>query len=234
MHAIYKRELKSYFTSAIGYVVIMTFVFFASLFFVSYNIMGDSANMSGVFSSLMLICVFIIPILTMRTFSDELRQKTDQALLTSPVSLTGIVMGKFLAALTVFAIGLSSTVIFAIILGATSALDTWVVVGNIVGMLLVGIALISIGVFISSLTESQVVAAVGGIFVMLMLFLLDNLSSIIQTPAIQSFIKAISINDRYSNFALGIFNLSDAVFYLSIAVLFVFFTVRVLEKRRWS
>lgn len=234
MHAIYKRELKSYFTSAIGYVVIMTFVFFASLFFVSYNIMGDSANMSGVFSSLMLICVFIIPILTMRTFSDELRQKTDQALLTSPVSLTGIVMGKFLAALTVFAIGLSSTVIFAIILGATSALDTWVVVGNIVGMLVVGIALISIGVFISSLTESQVVAAVGGIFVMLMLFLLDNLSSIIQTPAIQSFIKAISINDRYSNFALGIFNLSDAIFYLSIAVLFVFFTVRVLEKRRWS
>jgi len=234
MYAIYKRELKSYFTSAIGYVVIMAFVFFASLFFVSYNIGGDSATMTGVFSSLMLICVFIIPILTMRTFSDELRQKTDQALLTSPVSLIGIVMGKFLAALTVFAIGLSSTVIFAIILGATSALDTWVIVGNIVGMLLVGIALISIGIFISNLTESQVVSAIGGIFVMLMLFLLDNLSSVIQTPAIQSLIKAISINDRYSNFALGIFNLSDAVFYLSIAVLFVFFTVRVLEKRRWS
>jgi ABC-2 type transport system permease protein len=212
----------------------MAFVFFASLFFVSYNIGGDSATMTGVFSSLMLICVFIIPILTMRTFSDELRQKTDQALLTSPVSLIGIVMGKFLAALTVFAIGLSSTVIFAIILGATSALDTWVIVGNIVGMLLVGIALISIGIFISNLTESQVVSAIGGIFVMLMLFLLDNLSSVIQTPAIQSLIKAISINDRYSNFALGIFNLSDAVFYLSIAVLFVFFTVRVLEKRRWS
>jgi ABC-2 type transport system permease protein len=101
-------------------------------------------------------------------------------------------------------------------------------------MLLVGIALISIGIFISNLTESQVVSAIGGIFVMLMLFLLDNLSSVIQTPAIQSLIKAISINDRYSNFALGIFNLSDAVFYLSIAVLFVFFTVRVLEKRRWS
>jgi ABC-2 type transport system permease protein len=212
----------------------MALVFFASLFFVSYNIGGDSATMTGVFSSLMLICVFIIPILTMRTFSDELRQKTDQALLTSPVSLIGIVMGKFLAALTVFAIGLSSTVIFAIILGATSALDTWVIVGNIVGMLLVGIALISIGIFISNLTESQVVSAIGGIFVMLMLFLLDNLSSVIQTPAIQSLIKAISINDRYSNFALGIFNLSDAVFYLSIAVLFVFFTVRVLEKRRWS
>lgn len=234
MYAIYKRELKSYFSSAIGYVVIATFVFFASLFFVSYNIAGDSSKMSSVFQSLLLIYIFIIPILTMRTFSDEKRLKTDQALLTAPVSLLGIVMGKFLAALTIFAIGLSSTVIFALILGACSTVEAWVIVGNLVGMILVGAALISIGVFISNLTESQIIAAIAGVFVMLLLFLIDNLSNLISNTAIQSAIKAISISDRYGNLAMGIFNLSDAVFFLSVAALFVFLTVRMLEKRRWS
>lgn len=234
MFAIYKRELKSYFSSAIGYVVIATFVFFASLFFVIYNLLYDTASMTSVFGSMMLIYVFLIPILTMRTFSEEKRQKTDQALLTAPVSLTGIVLGKFFAAFTIYAIGLSCMVIFAVILAAFTTVETWVIVGNIIGMLLVGAALISIGVFISNLTESQIIAAVAGIFVMLLLFLLGNFASLTDSTAIQNIINSISITERYNNFSLGIFNLSDAVFYLSVAVLFVFFTVRMLEKRRWS
>lgn len=234
MFAIFKREIRSYFSSAIGYVVVATFVFFASLFFVVYNIESDSGSVSNMFGSLMLIYVFIIPILTMRTFSDEKRMKTDQALLTAPVSLIGIVLGKFFAALTVFAIGLSSTVIFSIILGASTTLETWVAVGNIVGMLLVGAALISIGVFISNLTESQIIAAIASIFIMLLLFLLGNLASMVSSTVLQNIIKGISISQRYNNFSLGIFNLSDAIFYLSVAVLFIFFTVRMLEKRRWG
>jgi ABC-2 type transport system permease protein len=170
----------------------------------------------------------------MRTFSDEKRQKTDQALLTAPVNLTGIVMGKFLAALTIYAIGLFSYVIFALIVGASATLDTWSVVGNIVAMLLVGAAFISIGIFISNLTESQVISAVAGIIVLLVLFLLDTFANVSSVPFINNIISAISINNRYSKFAAGIFNLSDAVFYLSIAVSFVFLTVRLLEKRRWS
>lgn len=234
MFAIYKRELKSYFSSAIGYVVIATFVFFASLFFVIYNLASDSSSMSGVFGSLMLIYVFIIPILTMRTFSEEKKQKTDQALLTAPVSLIGIVMGKFLAAFTIYVIGLSCTAVFALILAACSTVETWVIVGNIVGMLFVGAALIGIGIFISNTTESQIIAAIAGIFVMLLLFLLGNISSLVQVTWIQNLVDGLSINQRYNNFSLGIFNLSDAVFYLSAAVLFIFLTVRMLEKRRWS
>lgn len=234
MFAIYKRELKSYFSSAIGYVVLATFIFFASLFFVVYNLVYDTSNMTNIFGSMMLIYVFLIPILTMRTFSEEKRQKTDQALLTAPVSLTGIVMGKFFAAFTIYAIGLSSMVIFALILAAFSNVETWVIVGNIVGMLLVGAALIAIGIFISNLTESQIIAAVASIFVMLLLFLLGNFASFTDNTVIQDIINSLSITQRYNNFSLGIFNLSDAVFYLSIAVLFVFFTVRMLEKRRWS
>lgn len=234
MLAIYKREIKSYFTSAIGYVFIAAFVFFASWFFISYNIGSDSSDLSSVFSNMLLVYVFIIPILTMRTFSDEKRQKTDQALLTAPVNLFGIVMGKFLAALTIYAIGLSCTIIFALIVGASATLETWSVVGNIVAMLLVGASFIAIGEFISNLTESQVVAAVAGIFVLLFLFLLDSISSIVQVTFIQNLISAVSINNRYQNFALGIFSLPDAVFYLSIAAIFIFLTVRMLEKRRWS
>jgi ABC-2 type transport system permease protein len=234
MHAIYKREIKSYFSSAIGYVVIATFVFFASMFFASYNIASDTSNMSGVFSSLLFIDVFIIPILTMRTFSEEKRQRTDQALLTAPVSLMGIVMGKFLAAFTVFAIGLSCTAVFGIILAACSTVQPWVIIGNIVGMLFVGTALIAIGVFVSNTTESQIIAAIASIFILLLLYLIGNISSLIQITFIQNILNNISISARYSNFALGIFNLSDAVFYLSIAAIFVFFTVRMLEKRRWG
>lgn len=234
MFAIYKRELKSYFSSAIGYVVLATFVFFASLFFAIYNLVYDTTSMTNVFGSMMLIYVFLIPILTMRTFSEEKRQKTDQALLTAPVSLTGIVFGKFFAALTIYAIGLCSLIIFALILAAFATVETWVIVGNIVGMLLVGAALISIGIFISNLTESQIIAAIASIFAMLLLYLLSNFATLTDNTVIQNIITSISITDRYTNFAVGIFNLSDAVFYLSIAVLFVFFTVRMLEKRRWS
>lgn len=234
MQAIYKRELKSYFSSAIGYVVIATFVFFASVFFVSVNIMTDTPNMSGVFSNMMLVYVFIVPIITMRTFSEEKRQKTDQALLTAPVSLFGIVMGKFLAALTVYAIGMSCTVIFALIIGMSGTLDTWVVVGNFVGMLLLGAALISVGVFISSLTESQVISAIATIFILLLLFLLSNFASATSNSTFQAIITSISISNRYQNFSIGIFDLSDTVFYLSMCAIFSFLTVRVLEKRRWS
>lgn len=234
MLAIYKREIKSYFTSAIGYVFIAAFVFFASWFFNTYSIFSDSSDMSSIFGNMLLIYVFIIPILTMRTFSEEKHQKTDQVLLTSPVSLTGIVLGKFFAALTIYAIGLCSYVVFALIIGASSTLDTWAVIGNIVAMLLVGAAFISIGIFISNLTESQVISAVAGIVVLLLLFLLDSVANVVKVQFIQNLISSISINNRYQEFALGIFNLSDAVFYLSISVAFVFLTVRVLEKRRWS
>lgn len=234
MQAIYKREMKSYFSSAIGYVVIATFVFFASVFFVNINISTDTPNMSGVFSNMMLVYVFIVPIITMRTFSEEKRQKTDQALLTAPVSLFGIVLGKFLAALTVYAIGMSCTVIFALIIGMSGTLDTWVVIGNLVGMLLIGAALISVGVFISSLTESQVISAIATIFILLLLFLLSNFASATSNATIQSIITSISISNRYQNFSIGIFDLSDTVFYLSMCAIFSFLTVRVLEKRRWS
>ena len=160
MGAIYKRELKSYFTSPIGYVVLAIFFVFAGLFFTIIFQQG-SPDLSPLFSSMFMIVLFIIPILPMRIFSDEKRQKTDQLLYTSPVKLSGIVMGKYLAALTVFGIGVGITILYQVIIAFFITPDWMVYLGNLLGMLLLAASLIAVGMFISALTESQLVAAVG-------------------------------------------------------------------------
>lgn len=234
MLAIFRREFKAYFSSAIGYVFLGVFLFFAGFLFVLSNIFAGSSDMSSLFSSLTFIYIIIIPILTMKIFSEERKQKTDQALLTAPVSITGIVMGKFLSALSVFAIGLSSTALFALIMATVAHVEGFVVLGNIVGMLLIGSALISIGIFISSLTENQVIAAVGSLAIILLLYLIGGITSFFQVDFVQKIVDFVSFLNRYNNFSMGIFNISDAVYYLSIAAVFLFLTTRVLEKRRWS
>lgn len=234
MLAIFRREFKAYFSSAIGYVFLGVFLFFAGLLFLVGNIFAGSSDMSSLFSTLTLIYIIIIPILTMKIFSEERKQKTDQALLTAPVSITAIVMGKFLSALSVFAIGLSSTALFALIMATVAHVEGFVVLGNIVGMLLIGSALISIGIFISSLTENQVIAAVGSLAIILFLYLIGVITSFFQVDFVQKIVDFVSFLNRYNNFSMGIFNISDAVYYLSVAAVFLFLTTRVLEKRRWS
>lgn len=233
MTAIFKREMKAYFSSAIGYVFLAVFLFFAGYFFFIGNVMQQTSSMSSFFNNIVFIFMFLLPILTMRLLSEDKKNKTDQILLTSPVSVYGIVFGKFFAALAVYGIGLSSAVIFGILMAAMANVQGFVIVGNLVAMLLVGAALISIGLFISGLTESQVIAAVVSFFIMLLLFLIDNFSK--STNAVLSAVaNALSITGHYTNFSMGIFNIPDAIFYLSIAAIFLFLTFRVLEKRRWS
>lgn len=234
MTAILKREFQSYFTSAIGYVFLGVFYFFAALFFVSYNLASNTTNTSTLFTTLILTFVVLIPVLTMRLMCEEKKQRTEQLLLTAPVSLFGMVMGKFLAALAVFAMGLASVVLFSLTMAAYVSIDGVVILGNLIGLLLLASALISIGIFISSLTESQIISAVGSIFVILVLYLIGGFSSSVNNKVVAAILSALSVSSRYTNFSMGIFNLGDAVYYLSIAAIFIFLTVRVLEKRRWS
>ena len=234
MIAIYKRELKSYFSSAIGYVFLAVFYLFAGFFFMMYELQQNSASMTSLYSSLIVIFVFLIPVLTMRLLCEEKKQKTDQLLLTSPVSLFGMVFGKFLAALTIYALGLAVTVVYSFVLALFVQMDTFVILGNILGELLLGAGLIAIGVFISNLTENQVIAAVASFFIMLMLYFVDTVSSMVNNHIVSVLLNSISIYSRFSNFSLGILNLGDAVYYFSLAAVFLFLTVRMLEKRRWS
>jgi ABC-2 type transport system permease protein len=234
MVAILKREFRGYFTSAVGYVFLAVFYFFAAYFFCLDNLASNSTNVSNLFNSMVIIFVIIIPVLTMRLLCEEKKQKTDQLLLTSPISLSGMVMGKFLAALAVFAIGLASMVVFGLTMAVYVNVDTFVIFGNIIGTLLLASAMISIGLFISSLTENQVVSAIASVAVLFVLFLIGSLSSAITNTFLQALVSALSISSRYTNFAMGIFNLGDAVYYFSIAAVFIFLTVRMLEKRRWG
>lgn len=233
MTAIFKREFKSYFTSPIGYVCLVAFFFFEGVNFASLLASGY-ASISYLFESMFTITLFLIPILTMRLLSEDKRQKTDQALLTAPVSLWGIAFGKFLAALSMFLLAFAPTLVYQVIFAAMASVDWLVFLGNLLGTALLGASLIALGLFISSLTESQVVSAVGSFAVSLFIILLDSLASMLNVEFVTKLVGYVSFSGRYSNFTSGIFNISDFVFFVSFAAVFIFLTVRVLEKKRYS
>ena len=233
MLAILKREMQNYFASPIGYTFLAVFYFFAGMFFSSV-LYANTTDVTYVFSSLFTVLIFIIPLLTMRSMSEDKKQKTDQLLLTSPINLSGLVMGKFLAAFLMYCIALAVTVVYSLILAAFAAPEWSLVIGNIFGALILGAALIAIGVSISSLTENQLIAAVGSFAVMMFIMMIDGFASLIPVDFIANIILSLSFMSRYEDFVSGILNISNVLFFVSIAVVFIFLTVRVLERRRWN
>lgn len=234
MSAVYKRELSGYFNSAIAYVVLAVYFFFSGFFFYLYCFVGDSTSLSYVFANMFYIVMFIIPVLTMKTFAEEKRQKTDQALLTSPVSLTEIVLGKFLGAFTIYAMCCAIFLLYGVVISFFGQPQWSVVLCTLLGILLLGGAMIAINIFISSLTESMVVAAVVGMAVGLVIDTMGYLISLIPVDWLSAILEKINFLNYYTNFTYGILSIVDVMFYLSVTGLFIFFTVRVLERRRWS
>lgn len=241
MTAIMKREFASYFTSPLGYVYLAVFYGFSGLFLWMTCLTGASADMSVVFLWMFFIMVILIPILTMRTMADDKRQKTDQLTLTSPVSLFGLVAGKFLAAFFIFLIGAAIMLVYAVGLSAavansgTGAVFNWAgFFGNFVGIILMGSVFISAGIFISSLTENQMIAAIGSIGINILLCLFDIISNFVTAPFLKNIIIALSVLYKYQEFTYGIFSLKNILFFLSLIAVFNFFTMRVIERRRWS
>ena len=234
MSAIYKRELNAYFTSPIAYVVYAVAAFFGGMFFWGCVLTADTTDMTYVFLNMTSVIIILVPILTMRLFSEEKNKKTEQGLLTAPVNLLQIVLGKYFAALTVYASMMLIFVIYGIII-STFVTPSWATIFcNILGLMLFGAALISIGTFISSLTESQIVAAIVSIGAGLLISYIDTIASSVGVEFIQTILSSISFTTPYQNFALGLIKLSDVIFFLSVPTLFVFFTVKVLERRRWN
>lgn len=234
MTAILKRELGSFFHSAIGYIVLAVFYAFAGLFFYLYCLYSNSASLTNVFGNMFLVILFVVPIITMKSFSEERKQKTEQALLTSPASIFQIVMGKFLGAFVMYCICIAIFLVFALVICFFTTPQWSVVLGNFVGVLLLGGALIAIDIFISSLTESQVISAVVGVAAGLLIYMLDSLASLVTVDFIKTIISSISFLPHYTNFTNGIFSLADIVFFASVVGIFLFLTVRVFEKKRWS
>lgn len=226
----------SYFTSPIGYIFMAVFMAMSGIIFSIFTFLSNTTATATYFQLLLYIFIIVIPLLTMKLMSEERKLKTEQILLTSPVSISGIILAKFFAAFTMFAITfLASEVLhFAVLDKFAENINYAEVLGNIVGILLIGAAFIAIGLFISALTESQIIAAISTIAAILILICISMLANYIPNDFIAGTVRWFAILSRFTPFTVGIFDLASIVYYISLSVIFLFLSVRVYEKRRWS
>ncbi len=235
MGAVFRREVRAYFTSPIAYIFIAAFYLYTGNYFVNYNMAYGSTDLSYAFSSAFVIMMILLPLLTMRLMSEEKKQRTDQCLLTAPVSLGGIVAGKFFAAVCVFLCAMAIYVPYVIVLYTIAGSVEWAaIIGTMIALLLLGASFISIGIFVSSLTESQVVAAILSFAIIMFFYMLDMLAGMVSNETVSNIMVSLGFYSRYNEFTTGIFDLSSVIYFLSTIFVFNFLTVRVLEKRRWA
>lgn len=233
MKAIFKREFKAYFTSPIGYIVLGVMWAYSLILFVSLFSAG-SPDITTIFQSMFSMILFLLPLLTMRTFSEEKRLKTDQLYMTAPTSLLGVVMGKFFAAVAVFMIGMSITVLYEFIIMIYIVPEWLVFFSNIFGTFLMASAFIALGVLISACTESQVVSAIISFAAATVMMILDVVVTLFNVSWITDAAKWFSFSDRYNAFTVGTVDVSNILFFISFAAIFLYLTVRKLDKKRWS
>lgn len=258
MLAIYLKEMRSYFINPIGYVYLGVFLVFSALLCCYTTLISASYDTASYFTFLIFAFIILIPILTMRLFAEERKMRTEQLLLTAPVTITGMVLGKYFAALTLYVSGVLLSCInfiplYFIAHKEVSADEystllkhigpvTAEIVGSVIAIILLGAALIAVGTLISALTENQLSAAVitiGVIAVMVLLNVFNMLTDadgqpIIGSYLVRSVIDWISVISRFSAFSNGIFDYAALLYYASLAFVFLFLTVRVYEKRRWG
>ena len=233
MYAVFKREFRSYFSTPIGFIVLAVCYFFLGLYFSMIYSYGNP-QVSEIIVAMTTVIVFTMPVITMRLMSEDRRQKVDQALLTAPVSLTAIVLGKFFAALALLAIGFVPTLIFEIIVMSYVSVNIMSYIYALLGMLLLGSALISIGMFISSLTESSVVSAILTLVIIILVLYMSCFASMINVTWIANIVENAAFINVFEDFATNVFSVPDVVYFISISAAFLFLCVRSLDKRRWA
>lgn len=235
MFAIYTRELKSYFLTPIGYTFCGMFLVVSGLVFSQSTLISQSTSSLGeYFIWMMVIFAVLIPLLTMKLFADDKRNRTDQILLTSPVSVLGIVMGKYLAALTVFGATFFVNSFNFVLLFRYGTPNVISILMNIFGIFLLGAAFIAIGIFLSSLTENQLIAAVSAMGVNVAMLLISLIADEVEPYALRTVLKWFSVIDRFTPFTNQMLDVSAIVYYVSLAAIGIFLTTRVIEKRRWA
>ena len=235
MLAIYKREMRSYFTGVIGYVFLVLFLAVGGAIFCMTTLFSMSASVSTYYTYMLFVSAIILPLLTMKSFADERRTKTEQLLLTAPVSLTGMVIGKFLAAYTMFSGALIVDSLYFIILYRYAQVKTAMLIGNVVALLLVGMTFIAIGLFVSAITENQLSAAIGTMAIIIVFLAVGLLNTLLPNDFwLRYVINAVSVFSRFQTFTNGYFDLSSLVYYLSVSAIFIYLTVRVYDRRRYN
>ncbi len=243
MKAIFKREFASYFKSPIGYIFIGLFFAFSSLIFMTTNILYGTTSMTSYFVTNCYIFIVAVPLLTMKMFSEEKKLKTDQLLLTAPVKVTEIVLGKFLSGLAVLGIAVLLTMAylpFMKIYGNPAMAEALI---GYIGIFLYGAMLIAIGMFISNLTQSQVISAIATLAVVALLMMAGSINidfKLLFNGAfsflgvfLNGMLDFLNVSERFYDFASGTLNIVPLVYFISFTALFILLCVNTIEKRRW-
>ncbi|NLM11458.1 MAG: ABC transporter permease subunit [Clostridiaceae bacterium] len=234
MLAIWKREVQAYFYQPIAYILIGFFFLISSIYFTFGTVAAQVAELNNLLSSIIFILTFVCPILTMRILTEDRKNGTEVLLVTSPVDVYQIVLGKFLAAFTVFMVMFASTFIYlAIIYILGGQPEIPMLIGGYIGFLLVGASYVAIGVFASSLTENQIVAAIISFAILLLINIIDPIATFVGGFTAKV-LDMFSLLSRYSDLNAGILDITSIIYYLSFTAVFLFLTTRVIDKRRWS
>ena len=236
MFAIYKRELKAYFRSFIGLLFIAVTLFFIGLYYTVYNLLNGYPYFAYTMSSVIFLFMLSVPILSMRILAEEKRIKSDQLILTAPVSVGGIVMGKFLALVTIFLIPTLISCIYPLLMSSYGSVPMGEAYISILGFFLFGVTSIAIGVFISSLTESQVIAAVLSFATLFLGYMMSSICSIISSTGnlLTTVLGCFDMYTPFANLLEGTLNIGSIVYFVSITALALFLTVQSIQKRRYS
>ncbi len=233
MLAIFKKELRGYFTGTIGYVFLVLYLAVGGAIFCYTTLYSMSAEVTPFFTYMLLFSAIMLPILTMKSFSEERKIKTEQLLMTAPQHIISIVVGKLLASYVMFAGCMIITSLYFLILVEYAVVKFSILFGNLFAILLVGLVFISIGIFVSSLTENQLASAIGTIGIIAGFLLIGVLAQLVpSTYWIRYVLEFVSILSRFQYFTNGYFDIATVVYYLSVAFIFVYLTVRVYDRRR--
>jgi len=250
--AIFWKDTKLYFSSFIAYCVIAIFLIIAGFFFSSlmnvFSMISMQVTQQGyyegplnltemitpaLFMNICIVMLFILPIMTMRSFAEEKKEGTIELLFTYPISDFEIVMGKFCALAFVFLVMLTPLFLYPVLIRVVGGIYVFkTFVAGMIGLVLLGLSFISIGLFISALTRNQIVAVAITFGTLLLFWIIGWVTSFV-SPDLAAFLNAISLLEHFGNFAQGLIDSQDVLFYLLFIFYFLFFTLRVVESRNW-
>ena len=232
MKATFDREFQEYFRTMLGYVFVSAFLFLAGIFFSVNNINALDADFNTTLNDCIYVFMMTSPLLTMKLLSEEKKTKRDQLLLTSKTPLTSIIVGKFLAALAVFGVTLCCTLIYPVILFFYGSISIPLIVNGYIGFFFLGMAFIAVGVFASSITESQLTSAICTYGILLLFLCLDLIISRVHVGFIAAFLEWFSLFGRFETYQYGTFSTASIVYYLSFSFVFLSLSVAVMKYRR--
>ncbi|MBR0140816.1 MAG: ABC transporter permease subunit [Ruminococcus sp.] len=241
MFSVYKKELQSFFFTPFAYAIAALFMFlFTYMFNTGIGNMDSSSfqfSFTEIFYNVIFYFIFLVPIMTMRTFSDERKFGTEVLLMSSPLNVWQIVLGKFFANITMFLFMIAGSAIFPIVTAMHGEVVMSQLICAYIGFFFWGAMYIAIGMLVSSFTENSIIAAIVGEIIMFAFLFVDdfaNTAFISQFPKIQSALNAFAAQPRFSYFSQGFIRISDIVFFLSAIIICIVWNYISIEKRRWN